>query len=92
MLLVDDLLTLPFKGLYGLFQEICVMADRETGDEGYIQQKLLELQLLFEMDEIDEEKYVREAAVWEARLNAARGAESEDESAGETPRRGSQSA
>ena len=92
MLLVDDLLTLPFKGLYSLFQEICVMADRETSDEGYIQQKLLELQLLFEMDEIDEEEYGREAAKWEARLNAARGAEPEGESAEETPRPDPQSA
>jgi hypothetical protein len=92
MLLIDDLLTLPFKGLYSLFEEICVMADRETSDEGYIQQKLLELQLLFEMDEIDEEAYGREAAKWEARLNAARGADSEDESAEETSHPDAQSA
>ena len=92
MLLVDDLLMLPFKGLFCLFQEICEMTDRETSDEGYIQQKLLELQLLFEMDEIDEEEYDREAVKWEARLNAARGAEPEGGSAEETPHQDSQSA
>jgi hypothetical protein len=91
MLLLDDLLTLPFKGLYSLFQEICVMADRETSDEGYIQQKLLELQLLFEMDEIDVVEYGREATTWEARLNAARGAEVEGESTEEMPHPDAQS-
>ena len=75
MLLVDDLLALPFKGLFGIFQKISEMADREFTDEAYIQEKLLELQLLYEMDEFGEEEYDRQAAVWEARLNAARGAE-----------------
>ena len=79
MLLVDDLLALPFKGLFGIFQKISEMADREFTDEAYIQGKLLELQLLYEMDEIGEEEYGREAAVWEARLNAARGAEAGEE-------------
>lgn len=75
MLLVDDLLALPFKGLFGIFQKISEMADREFTDEAYIQEKLLELQLFYEMDEIGDEEYDRQAAEWEARLNAARGAE-----------------
>ena len=79
MLLVDDLLALPFKGLFGIFQKISEMADREFTDEAYIQGKLLELQLLYEMDEIGEEEYDREAAEWEARLNAVRQAEEEVE-------------
>jgi len=78
MLLVDDLLALPFKGLFGIFQKISEMADREFTDEAYIQRKLLELQLLYEMDEIGDEEYDRQAAEWEARLNAARGAEEAD--------------
>ncbi len=78
MLLVDDLLALPFKGLFGIFRKISEMAEREFTDEGYIQEKLLELQLLYEMDEIGEEEYAREAAAWEARLNAAREAEEGD--------------
>ena len=82
MLLVDDLLALPFKGLFGIFQKISEMADREFTDEAYIQGKLLELQLLYEMDEIGEEEYDREAAEWEARLNAVRQAEEEVELAG----------
>ncbi len=79
MLLVDDLLALPFKGLFGIFRKISEMADRELSDEAYIQDKLLELQLLYEMDEIDEEEYDRQAAVWEARLNVVMGGEAGEE-------------
>ena len=77
MLLIDDLLALPFTGLLGVFRKIHEMADRELNDEGYIQEKLLELQLLYEMDEIGEEEYTVQAAKWEARLNAVRDAEDE---------------
>lgn len=77
MLLIDDLLALPFQGLVGILRKIHEMADRELHDESYIQAKLLELQLLFEMDEIGEEEYTLHAAEWEARLNAVRGAEEE---------------
>ena len=84
MLLVDDLLALPFKGLFGIFRKISEMADREFTDVAYIQEKLLELQLLYEMDEINEEEYDRQAAVWEARLNAAMAAEAGEEP-GEEP-------
>lgn len=75
MLLIDDLLALPFKGFLGIFQKIHEMADRELNDEGYIQEKLLELQLLYEMDEIGEEEYNLQAAEWEAKLNAVRQAD-----------------
>ncbi|MGD0265046.1 MAG: gas vesicle protein GvpG [Candidatus Methylomirabilota bacterium] len=92
MLLVDDLLALPFKGLFGIFQKISEMADREFTDEAYIQEKLLELQLLYEMDEIDEEEYDRQAAVWEARLNAARGAKAGEEPVAEVRVRESRAA
>jgi hypothetical protein len=83
MLLVDDLLALPFKGLFGIFQKISEMADREFTDEAYIQGKLLELQLLYEMDEIGEEEYTQQAAEWEAKLNAVRQAEGEVELEGD---------
>lgn len=77
MLLIDDLLALPFKGLIGVFEKIYEMADRELNDEGYIQEKLLELELLYEMGEIGEEEYTQKVAEWEARLNAVRDAEDE---------------
>lgn len=79
MLLIDDLLALPFKGLLGLFRKIHEMADRELNDEDYIRERLLELQLRYEMDEIDEAEYALEAAEWEARLNAVREADDDAE-------------
>lgn len=79
MLLIDDLLALPFRGVIGILHKIHETADRELNDEGYIQEKLLELQLLYEMDEIGEEEYNLQAPEWEARLNAVRKA---DEDAG----------
>lgn len=73
MLLIDDLLLLPFKGFLGIFQKIHEMAERELNDEAYLQEKLLELQLLYEMGGIDEEEYSRKEAELLARLNALRG-------------------
>ena len=82
MLLIDDLLALPFTGFLGILRKIHEMADRELTDETYIQEKLLELQLLYEMDEISEEEYNLQAPEWEARLNAVRQAEGEVASEG----------
>ncbi len=57
MLLVDDLLMLPVKGLFGIFKEIQKFADRELTDRETLQEKLLNLQMQFELDEITEEEY-----------------------------------
>ena len=62
MLLIDDLLALPFTGFLAIVRKIHEMADRELNDGAYIQEKLLELQLLYEMDEIGEEEYNLHAA------------------------------
>lgn len=79
MLLIDDLLLwLPIKGFLGIFKKIHEMAERELSDEAYLQEKLLELQLLYEMDEISEEEYSQQEAELRARLNAVRGAEEEE--------------
>jgi len=56
-LIVDDILSLPFKGLLGIFKELQKYVDRELSDKEYWQGKLLELQLRYELDEIDEEEY-----------------------------------
>ncbi|MBI4396200.1 MAG: gas vesicle protein GvpG [Elusimicrobia bacterium] len=87
MLIVDDLLGLPFRGLAGVFRKVYEMADRELNDENYLQQKLLEIQLLFEMDEITEADYVKREAEIRERLNTARGAveEGTEEDHGENP-------
>ena len=76
MLLIDDLLLwLPIKGFFGIFEKIHEMAERELHDEAYLQEKLLELQLRYEMGEIGEEEYSQQEAWLRARLNAIRGAE-----------------
>ncbi len=80
MLLIDDLLLLPFKGFLGIFQKIHEMAERELNDEAYLQEKLLELQLLFEMGEIGEGEYAQREAELLARLNAVRGTEDDQAS------------
>ena len=61
MLLIDDiLLKAPLKGLVFLGKEIGKIVDREQSDEGTIKERLMELQMKFEMDEIDEAEYDRQ--------------------------------
>ena len=48
---------LPLKGLIFLAEKINEVIDKETSDEGVIKERLMALQLKFEMDEIDEEEY-----------------------------------
>jgi hypothetical protein len=77
MLGVDDILLLPAKGLIGVFEKIHQMAKREVNDEKYALEKLMELQLRYEMDEISEEEYNKEEAKLQAKLNAIREADEE---------------
>ncbi|MEK6561466.1 MAG: gas vesicle protein GvpG [Nitrospirota bacterium] len=75
MLLIDDLLMLPAKGFMGIIQKIHEMVERELSDETYIGEKLVALQLRFELDEISEEAYNRQEKGLLARLDAIRSAE-----------------
>jgi hypothetical protein len=63
MFLIDDLLLFPFtgplKGLVYLAEKINEVVDKELNDSGSIKEKLMELQMKFEMDEIDEEEFTR---------------------------------
>jgi hypothetical protein len=77
MLGIDDILLLPGKAFIGVFKKIHEMAKTELSDEKYTFQKLMELQLRYEMDEISEEEYNREEAKLQARLNAIRKADEE---------------
>lgn len=79
MLLIDDLLLLPFKGLMGIFEKIHEMADRELSDEDYIRERLMELQLRFELDEIGEEEYLKKEEELMALLDSIKNAEEERE-------------
>lgn len=57
MFLIDDILLAPLKGVIYLGKKINELVEQEMSDEGAIKEKLMALQLQFEMDEIDEEEY-----------------------------------
>ena len=59
MLLIDDLLLAPLKGVLFIANKINEVIEKEMSDEGSLKERLMALQLKFEMDEIDEEEYDR---------------------------------
>ena len=59
MFLIDDILLAPLKGIIFIGKKINEVIEKEMSDEGAIKERLMALQLKFEMDEIDEEEYDR---------------------------------
>ena len=59
MLIIDDIAFAPLKGLLFLGKKINEIIQKEMSDEGTIKEHLMELQMKFEMDEIDEKEYDR---------------------------------
>ena len=59
MFLIDDILLAPLKGVIFIGKKINEVIEKEMSDEGAIKERLIALQLKFEMDEIDEEEYDR---------------------------------
>jgi len=57
MFLIDDILFAPLKGIIFIAEQINEVIEKEMSDEGAIKERLMALQLKFEMDEIDEEEY-----------------------------------
>lgn len=57
MFLIDDILLAPLKGLIWLGENINDIAEKELSDDGKIKEKLMELQMKFELGEIDENEY-----------------------------------
>lgn len=47
----------PFNGIIFIAKKINEIIEKETSDEGAIKERLMALQLKFEMDEISEEEY-----------------------------------
>ncbi|MCS7013835.1 MAG: gas vesicle protein GvpG [Chloroherpetonaceae bacterium] len=72
MFLIDDLLLLPFRALKGIADAIDEQVRKETSNVAKIQEKLMELQFKFEMDEIDEAEYTRREAELLRELERAR--------------------
>jgi len=75
MFIIDDILLAPLNGIIWLGKKINEVADKEFSDEGLIKEKLMQLQLRFEMDEISEEEYNRQEKELLERLEAIRKAQ-----------------
>jgi hypothetical protein len=59
MFLLDDLLSLPLSGLKFVFRTLRQVAEEQYTDTGPIKERLLELQLQLESEEITEAEYVQ---------------------------------
>jgi len=57
MFLIDDIFFAPLKGIIFIGKKIDELMQKETSDEGKIKERLMALQLKFEMDEISAEEY-----------------------------------
>ena len=62
MFLLDDLLSLPLSGLKFVFRTLRQVAEEQYTDTGPIKERLLELQLQLESEEITESEYVQREA------------------------------
>ncbi|HAZ09995.1 MAG TPA: gas vesicle protein GvpG [Holosporales bacterium] len=78
MFLIDDIFLAPLKGVIWIGKKIYEVAEKEFSDEGLIKEKLMELQLNFELDQINEEEYNRQEKELLARLDAVRKAKEEE--------------
>jgi hypothetical protein len=72
MLLIDDILLAPLKGVIWIASKINEAVQQEVSDEGKIKEDLMQLQLRFELDEISQEQYEKQEAELLARLDAVR--------------------
>lgn len=78
MFLLDDILLAPLNGLLWVGEKLNEITRHEFSGEGLIKEKLMELQLRFEMDEVSEKEYSRREAELLARLDAIRKAKEEE--------------
>jgi len=62
MLLVDDLLMLPFSGFNFILRTLQRVAEEQYTDDAPVKERLLELQLKLEAEEISEKEYERQEA------------------------------
>ena len=78
MFLLDDILLSPLSGLLWVGEKLNEITQREFSDEGLIKEKLMGLQLRFEMDEVSEKEYNKQETELLARLDAIRKAKEEE--------------
>jgi len=79
MFILDDILLSPLKGLVWIAEKIDEVAQDEVSDEGKLMDKLMELQMRFELDEINEAEYTKMESELLARMDAAREEAGSDE-------------
>ena len=77
MFLIDDIFLSPLNLVIWLGKKIDEITEKEFSDEGLIKEKLMQLQLRFEIDEISEENYNRQEKELLERLEAIRKAKEE---------------
>jgi hypothetical protein len=70
MFLLDDILLAPVSGFKFILGQIQKMADQELNDDTVIKERLIELQMRLELEEISEEDYQEQEAELFARLRA----------------------
>jgi hypothetical protein len=70
MFLIDDILLAPLKGIIWVGEKLNELVEKEFSDEGRIKEKLMELQLKFELDEISEKEYNKQEKELLERLDA----------------------
>ena len=78
MFLIDDILLAPLNGIIWMGKKIGEIVEKEFSDEGLIKEKLMELQMRFELDKISEKEYNKQEAELLARLDAIRKAKEEE--------------
>ena len=72
MFILDDILLAPLKGLVWIAEKIDEVAEGELSDEDSLMDKLMELQMRFELDEIEEDEYNKLESELLERMDAAR--------------------
>lgn len=72
MFLIDDILLAPLNGVIWIAEKFNELVEKEFSDEGRIKEKLMELQLKFELDKISEKEYNKQEAELLERLDAIR--------------------
>ncbi|WP_295540618.1 gas vesicle protein GvpG [uncultured Thiohalocapsa sp.] len=84
MLLIDDILLSPYKGLLWIFEEIHNNAVEELeGEAERIRNELTDLYMMFEAEQIDEAEFDRREAALLDRLDELEAEDGEDDDAAE---------
>lgn len=62
MLIIDDLLLMPISGFKFVMRTLAKVAEEQYTDDAPVKQRLLELQVALEADDISEDEYVQQEA------------------------------